>query len=437
MTNDRVVVDFDQHVDEYRERFPGISHEVRDQCPVAWSTRHGGYWVVTGHEQLSSMSKRPDLLSNDHDPDGERRGYQGISIPARGNTRGGFIEMDPPEQSEYRRVLNPFLSPAAVHKWEPLIADFTRACIDDVIESGCLDFVDNFANVVPAMLTMAMLGLPLADWVIYCEPAHMQVYTPPDSPNFPKMLEGTARMSARLAEFVQLRKTEPRPGMITALLNADVMGKPLPDEGIVGTVGLLIGGGFDTTTSLIAGSLDWLDDRVEERRRLVDDAELLASATEEFVRYFTPAQGGGRTITEDCEIAGFRFSAGDRVFLSYAMCNHDPAVFPDPDEIVLDRFPNPHSAFGLGAHRCIGSNLARLDFKIMLREVLRRMPDYRIERAGRVQYESIGVINGFQHLPATFTPGRREGPPLAEVVETWQARLDAEPAPRNRRAEAN
>ncbi len=264
--DERVVVEFDQHSAEYRETYPAKAHELREQCPVAWSTNHDGFWVVTGHEELSALSKRADLLSNDHDPDGERNGYQGISIPERGSTRGGFIEMDPPEQSEYRRVLNPFLSPAAVVQWEPLIADFTRACIDDVIETGRLDFVDDFANVVPAILTMAMLGLPLADWEIYCEPAHMQVYTAPDSPNWDRMLETTFRMVGRLAEYVQIRKTEPRPGMITALLNAKVMGEFLPDEGIIGTVTLLIGGGFDTTTSLLAGALDWLDTRSRRAR---------------------------------------------------------------------------------------------------------------------------------------------------------------------------
>jgi cytochrome P450 len=432
-TDERVVVEFDQHTPEYRETYPAKAHELREQCPVAWSTKHDGFWIVTGHEALSALSKRTDLLSNDHDPDGVRNGYEGISVPSRGGTRGGFIEMDPPEQSEYRRVLNPFLSPAAVVQWEPLIADFTRACIDDVIETGRLDFVDDFANIVPAVLTMAMLGLPLDDWEIYCEPAHMQVYTPPGSPHFDHMLELTSRMVQRLAEYVQIRKTDPRPGMITALLNATVMGEFLPDEGIIGTVSLLIGGGFDTTTSLLAGSLDWLDNHVADRQRLVEDSDLMNTATEEFLRHFTPAQGGGRTITQDCEVAGFPFSEGDRMFLSYAMCNHDPAAFPNPDDIELDRFPNPHAAFGLGVHRCIGSNLARLGFKHMLRETLRRMPDYQVDQAGKVQYESIGVINGFKHLPASFTPGRREGAPLAEVLETWQAKLDAEPAPENLR----
>src|SRR3954470_17786982 len=177
--------------------------------------------------------------------------------------------MDPPEQLEYRHVLNTFLSPAAVVRWKPLVEEFSQACIDEAIESGRIDFVDDFANVVPAVLTMAMLGLPLADWEIYCEPAHMQVYTAPDSPNWDRMIDATMRMVGRLAEYVQIRKSEPRPGMISALLNAKVMDEFLPDDGIIGTVTLLIGGGFDTTTSLLAGALDWLDGHPEERSLLL------------------------------------------------------------------------------------------------------------------------------------------------------------------------
>jgi len=432
-SDDQIVVEFDQHSREYREAYPAVAHELRDRCPVVWSGSHGGFWVVAGHEMLSAIAKRTDLLSNDHDPDGVRNGYDGIALPARGSTRVGFVEMDPPEQSEYRRVLNPFLSPSGVQVWNPLLADLTRACIDDVIETGRLDFVDDFANIVPAVLTMAMLGLPLADWEIYCEPTHMQVYTPPTSPDIPKLMELHARMTDRLAQYVEIRSREPRPGMLTALLNAKVMGEFVSDEEIVATMVLLIAGGFDTTTSLLASALEWLDGHPDERVRLVEDPRHLDLATEEFLRYFSPAQGNARTVKEDCEVAGFQFSEGERMLLSFAMCNHDPSSFPNPDEIVLDRFPNPHAAFGLGAHRCIGSNLARLDFKYMLREALRRMPDYRIDHAGREQYESIGSINGFRHLPATFTPGRREGSPLAEVMRDWQARLDAEPAPENLR----
>ena len=114
---ERVSVDFDQHTPQYRATFPEISHEVRSKCPVAWSTNHGGYWVVSGHDQLTTMSKRADLLSNEHDIDGTRRGYQGISIPEIPGATSGFLEMDPPEQLEYRHALNTFLSPAAVVRW--------------------------------------------------------------------------------------------------------------------------------------------------------------------------------------------------------------------------------------------------------------------------------------------------------------------------------
>lgn len=423
--SERVVVDFDQHTPDYRAGFPEVGHEIRAACPVAWTPNHGGFWVVTGHDQLTDLAKRHDLLSNHHDVDGSRPGYDGISIPARGDAHGGFIEMDPPDLLDYRRVLNPFLSPAAVTRWAPLIEDVTRACIDDVIESGEVDFVDDIANITPAVLTMALLGLPLKDWVVYCEPAHAQVYTPPDSPDMARVMEMTMAMIQRLAESVSEIRSEPRPGMISALVEADFDGRSLPDDGIIGTVVLLIGGGFDTTTSLLASSLNWLVDRPEERRRLLEEDGLIDTATEEFVRYFTPAQGGGRTITRDCEVGGFEFSELDRVFLSYALCNHDPAVFPEPDEIILDRWPNRHAAFGMGVHRCIGSNLARLGFKTMLRQILDRFPDYSVRRDGVVQYENIGVINGYQHLPASFTAGARIGPGLADTLPIWQERLDS------------
>jgi cytochrome P450 len=425
MAQQRVEVDFDQHTPEYRAGFPEIGHAIREKCPIAWSPNHGGYWVVTGHDQLTAIAKRHDLVSNYKDRDGSRPGFRGISIPSVSAAPAGFIEMDPPELLEYRRVLNPFLSPAGVTRWAPLIGDITRACIDDIIETGEVDFVDDIANVTPAVLTMALLGLPLADWVIYCEPAHAQVYTPPTSPQYERVIEGTMAMLARLSECVAEIRANPRPGMIKALVEAEINGEPLPDDGIVGTVMLLIGGGFDTTTSLLASSLNWLDGRPAERQRLLEEEGLIDTATEEFVRYFTPAQGGGRTITQDCEIAGHELQALDRVFLSYALCNHDPSVFPDPDEIILDRWPNRHAAFGMGVHRCIGSNLARAGFKMMLTQILERMPDYQVRPEGVVRYENIGVINGYQHVPATFTPGHRQGSPLAEALPAWQARIDS------------
>jgi cytochrome P450 len=426
--DDRTVVDFDQHSAAYKAAYPGISHDVRSRCPAAWTDHYGGYWVISGRELIGEMAKHPELLSNDHDPMGVRQGYQGIAIPSPqgGTNRGGFIEMDPPEQLEYRRVLNSYLSPVAVERWRPMVAELSHACIDGIIESGRLDFVDDLANIVPAVLTMGMLGFPLVEWTIYCEPAHALVYTPPHSPDFPRVLDQTMVMVSHLADEMASARTTPRPGMLKALIDAQAGGAGFVDDDILGTLTLLIGGGFDTTTSLTSHALQWLNTHPDQRQRLLDDSDLLDTATEEFVRYATPAQGGGRTITQDCEFSGHSFRAGDRVWMAYGLANHDPAAFEEPDEIALDRFPNRHAGFGLGVHRCIGSNLARMTFKTMLTAILERLPDYTLDPSGAVRYEDIGTINGFQHLPATFTPGSRRGPTLDEVMAEWEATLYAD-----------
>ncbi len=166
------------------------------------------------------------------------------------------------------------------------------------------------------------------------------------------------------------------PGLIDALVKVELGDQPAPDDmEILGVVGLLVGGGFDTTTALTAHALEWLSEHPEQRERLIEEYDTLVdSATEEFLRFYTPAQGDGRTISQDVEIDGVQFKEGDRVWLSWAMANRDPEVFDDPNEIVLDRTGNRHASFGLGIHRCIGSNVARAVFKTMLRHVLERMP---------------------------------------------------------------
>jgi cytochrome P450 len=203
----------------------------------------------------------------------------------------------------------------------------------------------------------------------------------------------------------------------------------------MGVLGLLIGGGFDTTTALTAHALEWLSENPQERDRLSRERDtLLDSATEEFLRFYTPAPGDGRTISADCEIAGNQFKEGERIWLSWAMSNRDPSVFPDPNQIDLARKGNRHHSFGLGIHRCIGSNVARTVFKRMVVQVLDRMPDYTCDPAGAVHYDTVGVINGMRHLPATFTPGRRLGAGLDETINTVQRLCDekrlAEPVTR-------
>jgi cytochrome P450 len=418
---------FDRHTSEYRVQFEGIVQEIQGKCPIAWNDAYAGHWVAAGNKEVFDIARNAEVLSNDNDIHDERRGYLGINIPpaqAR-YSRGGFLEMDPPEQRYYRQTLNPYLSPAAVARWKPFTAEIVRAALNEKIETGQLDFVDDLANIVPAVLTLAMLGLPLVDWTIYCEPAHAGVYTKPDSPDMPRVIAQGMEMNRRLYASLEEVRQNPRPGLIEALANATINGQTPPDDELAGVLGLLIGGGFDTTTALTAHALEWLYENPADRERLSRDRDvLLDSATEEFLRFYTPAPGDGRTFSQDCEIDGVQFKEGERLWLSWSMANRDPQVFPDPNEIRLDRKNNRHSSFGLGIHRCIGSNVARMTFKSMLTAVLDRMPDYACVAGGAVHYDTVGIINGMKHLPATFTPGPRVGPGLDETLETLQKACD-------------
>jgi cytochrome P450 len=417
---------FDRHSSDYRLQFEKITEEMHSKCPMAWSDTYQGHWVAAGSNEVFELARCP-AVSNHHDLTGETP-FKGISIPYAkrvSGVRGGILEMDDPEHRTYRNVLNPYLSPAAVKRWEPFVREIVRAALDEKIESGQIDFVDDLANIVPAVLTLAMMGIPLKKWAMYSEPTHAAVYTPEDSPDIDRVIAMHREMGLDMVNNMIEIREKPRPGLVNALLQARIDGEPAPDIEILGNLGLIIGGGFDTTTALTAHSLEWLSEHPEERELLSSKREtLLDPATEEFLRYFTPAPGDGRTISEDVEVEGTRFKAGERLWISWAMANRDPSVFEAPNQVVLDRKGNRHFSFGLGVHRCVGSNVARSVFKSMLTAVLDRMPDYKCDPEGTVHYDTIGVIQGMRQLPATFTPGKRVGAGLDETLDKLQRICD-------------
>jgi cytochrome P450 len=231
---------------------------------------------------------------------------------------------------------------------------------------------------------------------------HASVYTPEHSPDIDKIVAMHRQMGLDLlTNMVEIRES-PRPGIVNGLLQLRIDGEPAPDLEIMGNLGLVIGGGFDTTTALTAHSMEWLSQHPDERERLSRERNtLLDSATEEFLRFFTPAPGDGRTISVDCERAGVRFEEGERLWLSWAMANRDPSVFADPDHVDLARKGNRHHSFGLGIHRCIGSNLARMEMTVALEEWLKRIPDFRLDPTGKVTW-SEGTVRGPRQLPVLF-----------------------------------
>jgi cytochrome P450 len=171
-------------------------------------------------------------------------------------------------------------------------------------------------------------------------------------------------------------------------------------------------GGVDTTTALTSNTLVYLSNHPEMKERILASPQALSVAREEFVRYFSPVHGFARNATETVDFRGQSLAEGDRVYIAYSAANRDPEIFDDPDTLKLDRFPNRHIGFGAGKHRCVGSFQARMMFEAMIREVLTRMPDYRIVPGGE-SFPSVGTINGWISIPAMFTPGRKVGATIA------------------------
>jgi cytochrome P450 len=395
-------IDFDHHSLNYREHGPDILRNLRHECPVSYSENHGGMWVVLDYQHVAQVIKDPGTFSSTLIPGTK---FQGVTIPRDPtHPRAIPIELDPPEYTPYRRLLNPWFSPAAVERLAPTIRRVTDAILDEVIESGEIDLVRQLADPVPGIMTMHLLGLSLEEWDTWARPDGQTIGDAEVSHT------GTA---TRMLEAIVDRRSVPKENdLLTFMTEMEIDGKKLSDEGVLEIAMLVLAGGVDTTTSLIAHALLYLHRDREARQRLIQQPELRRPACEEFLRHIAPVQTQARTVTRDTDLGGCPLQAGDRVLVSWAGANRDEEVFERPDDVILDRHPNRHLAFGMGIHRCIGSNFARAEFLAMLDAVLTRMPDYEVVEDQVQPYSSIGMINGLLTMPATFTPGPRIGEPL-------------------------
>ena len=370
--------------------------------------------MVSGYAEVAAVSRDAETFSSRHEPGSDDGvtwlGIAGIPRPP-GIPTAGIAEVEGELHGALRRVLNRFLVPAAVARLEPLMEAATTWFLDQRIEEGTIDLVLDLASPVPAILTMELVGLPRGGWRRYAELFHGTIAHRPGSPEFAAAVANLPTMLAELHDEVADRRRRPRDDLLTVLAELELPGGGRLDDDQLGAVlWNLIGGGLDTTTSLTALALDHLDAHPELRDRLVADPGLLPTATEEFLRFFSVNETLTRTVARDTELGGQRLCRGDHVMLSWLSANRDPAVFEDPDTVVLDRAPNPHLAFGVGPHRCIGMHMARTMFQVLVRETLARIPDYRVDRAAIRFYEGNPELNGIVRMPATFTPGPRVGP---------------------------
>ena len=410
------IVDFDHHSDDYHRNESAINADLRRRCPVAWNENYGGFWFVTGYDAVAEVARDGDTYAHKYEPDAaDGVSYQGeMGVPRpQGQPPLGIGEVDGPYHLALRRALTPFFSTGAVEKMRPFMEQSVHWFIDQRIADGRMDLVLDYANPVPAILTMRLMGLPYDDWQRYANLFH-SVMAASGGDEYNTAIAAVPSMLDGLLKFVAARRAEPGDDLTSFLVQFDIDGKRLDDSQLLDILWNLIGGGVDTTTSLTALSLLHLGTHPDLRRQLSDRPDLYRTAAEEFLRYLTVNKQLSRTVSRDTVLAGQEIRRNDRVLISWIAANHDEREFERPDEVKLDRSPNRHVAFGLGPHRCIGAPLARVMFEVMVKAVLDRMPDYEIDLDGVCKYTGNPTMTGVAKLPVTFTPGRSLGTPRPE-----------------------
>jgi cytochrome P450 len=408
------IADFDHHSREFHQNRHAEWAALRDRCPVAFNPNYGGFWVVSGHDEVAAVARDGETFSSKHAREPEDGiQYLGIAgIPrSKSIPTSGIAEVEGAVHTALRRVMNPFLVPNAVARMAPLMEQATTWFLDQRIEAGSMDLVLDLTNPVPAILTMHLVGLPLDHWEHYAALFHATIALRPGDPEFDEAVANIPAMLTELGEEAAARRAEPRGDLLTALVQVRLDdGRSLTDDEVRSVLWNLVGGGLDTTTSLTSLSLHHLAEHPDLRQQLVDRPELLETATEELLRYFSVNESLTRTVTRDVELGGQQLQRGDHLMLSWLSANRDARTFDRPDEVVLDRAPNPHLALGVGPHRCIGMHMARAMFQVLVRQVLTRIPDYEIDRGATLFYKGNPELNGVVRMPATFTPGSRLGP---------------------------
>jgi hypothetical protein len=384
-----LIVDYDCHDPALASDIYARLDEIREKHPVAYSTAHGGYWIISRYDDVHDIARNFDSFSN----------YP-VGIP-HVERPGKYIplEADPPDHTEWRHLLGPLFNPNRMNALEPKIRQMTTELIDRFIEQDTVEFISAFAHPLPSLLFLELMGWPASDepqiskWTDDVLTAH-----PGASEEENMMVRMTAAMEVirYFVELIEARKVEPADDFATFLLKSQFQGRPLENEEMINILFILMLGGLHTVRGTLGFSMLEMTRRPEIRQRLIDDPSLIPSAVEEFLR-FEAVVSTGRTVVKPFMLHDVEFQPGDRVLLSNPAACRDPREFPNPDEVVVDRDPNRHLAFSAGPHRCIGSHLARIELKVALEELLRRIPDFGLDPDNPPKLHH-GQVRGFESL---------------------------------------
>jgi cytochrome P450 len=385
------VHDFDHTDPRWTENPFPIWDELRAAAPVVHTDRFLGCYMPTTYEAVRQIAHDTEHFSSRRVIVRDIRPEITATAPP--------ITSDPPEHKPAKQLLLPPFTPDAMKKLEPRVRAICNELIDQFIDEGKCDAAARYTKHVPVRAIAHMLGIAEKDGDLFIKWIHgiLELGIKDDA----ALMGAVREMTEYFAGHLEQRKTKPTDDLISALMKArDKNGQPLSDNHVLGSLRLLLIAGIDTTWSAIGASLWHLAKTPADRERLIAEPDLIPTAVEELLRAYSPVTMA-REVMKETVISGCPVKPGNMVLLSFPAANRDPAMFPDADKVVLDRKENRHAAFGLGIHRCVGSNLARMEMTVALEEWLKRIPDFRLDPAGQVTW-SEGTVRGPRQLPLLF-----------------------------------
>jgi cholest-4-en-3-one 26-monooxygenase len=376
--------------------------QLRAEAPVSWFEPEGyePFWAITKHADILDVASQPVRFSNEH----------GLMIGPKG-AMGQPIEMvvtlDPPRHGPLRRVAMRRLTPRAIKARNDDIERLALEVLDGITDAAAggeeFDFVQHVAAPLPIAVIAWFLGVPREDRELLFRWTNEVIGK--DDPEFRQPGESPGQtlrrarieMHTYLAELVERHRRQPGDDIVSELIAAEIDGEPLTEMQLLSYCELIVEAGNETTRNAISGGLLALDHHRDQWERLRADPELVPGAVEEMLRYVTPIIHFTRTAMEDAEVRGVHIHEGDKLALFFASGNRDDDVFDDPFAFRIDRSPNPHLAFGIGQHFCMGAHLARMEMATVFHHLLARLESFEV--TGPVERLNSAVNGGIKHLP--------------------------------------
>lgn len=364
-----------------------LQYEAPD---LFWTPRNDGHWVATRGEDI-------ELMQTDH----ERFSHRRIDIPrTERKFRGLPLHVDPPEHRKYRALIAPSFAPAAVRSAATRARSVTVQLVEEIAPQGRCEFVGDFAKVLPIVVFLQIVDLPTEDATILVPIAERMIR----AQTADDRKAAQAHMADYLRPWLDARHAEPGDDLLSVISTAEVDGRPIAPEEVMGMAMLVMAGGLDTVAAMLSFIVCFLAQHPEHRRQLVEDPELIPSATEELLRRHG-LTAIAREVTHDFEFNGVALKQGDLVQVPNVLYGLDARVVDDPLTVDFHRAkPIPHAVFGNGPHRCPGNNLARQEIRIFLEEWLPRIPEFELDpTAGPPQIQT-GMVSAVLSLPLRWDP---------------------------------